>query len=111
MRTRSLVKPAVPVIDDEWSRFAYLPELAARLIDAARAPAGVYHLANEGTVSWYGFAAELISNAAPVAAERCRRRAERPRCAALLNTKLAPMRHWREALSDYIRAEHETVIR
>jgi len=30
MRTRSLVKPVVPVIDDEWSRFTYLPELAAR---------------------------------------------------------------------------------
>ena len=108
MRTRSLVKPVVPVIRDEWSRFTYLPELAARLPEVARAPIGVYHLTNEGTVSWYGFARELIPNAAPVAAERCRRRAERPRCAALLNTKLAPMRHWRAALSDYIRAEHET---
>lgn len=107
MRTRSLVKPVVPVIRDEWSRFTYLPELAARLPEAARAPIGVYHLTNEGTVSWYGFARELIPNAAPVPAERCRRRAERPRCAALLNTKLPPMRHWREALSDYIRAEGE----
>ncbi len=108
MRTRSLVKPVVPVIKDEWSRFTYLPELATRLPDAVRAPVGVYHLANEGAVSWYGFARELIPNAAPVPAERCRRPAERPRCAALLNTKLPPMRHWREALSDYIRAENET---
>jgi len=108
MRTRSLVRPVVPVIRDEWSRFTYLPELAARLPEVARAPVGVYHLTNEGTVSWYGFARELISNAAPVTAERCRRRAGRPRCAALLNTKLPPMRHWREALSDYIRAENET---
>ncbi len=108
MRTRSLVKPVVPVIRDEWSRFTYLPELAARLPEVAGAPVGVYHLTNEGTVSWYGFARELIPNAAPVEAERCRRRAPRPRCAVLLNTKLSPMRHWREALSDYIRAENET---
>jgi dTDP-4-dehydrorhamnose reductase len=107
MRTRSLVKPVVPVIRDEWSRFTYIPEFAARLPDAVRAPVGVYHLTNEGTVSWYGFARELIPNAAPVAAERCRRPAARPRCAALLNTKLSPMRDWREALSDYIRVEGE----
>lgn len=111
MRTRSLVKPFVPVIDDEWGRFTYLPELAARLPGVVAAPVGVYHLANEGTVSWFGFARELIPNAAPVAAKRCRRRAERPRCAALLNTKLPPLRHWRDALSEYIRAEDETVIR
>jgi dTDP-4-dehydrorhamnose reductase len=111
MRARSLVKPAVPVIEDEWSRFTYLPELAARLPGVARAPAGVYHLTNEGTVSWYGFARELIPNAAPVTVGSCRRRAIRPRCAALLNTKLPLLRHWREALSDYIRAGDETVIR
>ena len=56
MRTRSLVKPVVPVIRDEWSRFTYLPELAARLPGVAGAPIGVYHLTNEGTVWWYGFA-------------------------------------------------------
>lgn len=111
MRTRSLVKPAVPVIRDEWSRFTYLPELAARLPEVVRAPIGVYHRTNEGTVSWYDFARELIPNASAVTAERCRRRAERPRCAALLNTKLPPLRHWREALSDYIRAEGEQMIR
>ncbi len=108
MRTRSLIKPVVPVIRDEWSRFTYLPELAVRLPGIARAPSGVYHLTNDGTVSWYGFARELIPNAAPVGAGQCRRRAPRPRCAALLNTKLPPLRHWREALSDYIRAENET---
>ena len=107
MRTRSLIKPVVPVIRDEWSRFTYLPELASRLPEVVRAPVGVYHLANEGTVSWYGFARELIPNAAPVTSGQCRRRAPRPRCAALLTTRLPPMRHWREALSDYIRAEGE----
>ena len=103
MRTRSLVKPVVPVIDDEWSRFTYLPELAGRLPGVAAAPPGVYHLANEGAVSWYGFARELIPNAAPVTVGQCRRRAPRPRCASLRNTNLPPMRHWREALSDYVR--------
>jgi dTDP-4-dehydrorhamnose reductase len=107
MRTRSLVKPMVSVISDEWSRFTYIPELAARLPGVAGEPVGVYHLANEGTVSWYDFARELIPNAAPVTVGQCRRRAPRPRCASLLNTKLPPMRHWREALSDYLRAEHE----
>jgi dTDP-4-dehydrorhamnose reductase len=108
MLTRSLVKPIVPVIRDEWSRFTYLPELAARLPEVASKPVGIYHLANEGTVSWYRFASSLIPNAAPVTVGQCRRHAVRPRCAALLNTKLSPMRHWREALSDYIRAENET---
>lgn len=111
MRTRSLVKPTVPVIRDEWSRFTYIPELAARLPGVAGAPPGVYHLANEGTVSWYDFARALIPNAVPVTVGECRRRAPRPRCAALLNTRLPPLRHWREALSDYIRADDRRVIR
>lgn len=111
MRTRSLVKPVVPVIRDEWSRFTYLPELASRLPGVAQAPAGIYHLANEGTVSWYGFARELIPNAVPVTAAQCRPRAPRPRCAALLNTRLPSMQHWREALWNYLRHEHEQVMR
>ena len=65
MRTRSLVKPVVPVIRDEWSRFTYLPELAARLPEVAGAPVGVYHLTNEGTVSWYGFAARADPERGP----------------------------------------------
>ncbi len=111
MRTRSLVKPVVPVIADEWSRFTYLPELAARLPEVVAAPRGTYHLTNEGAVSWYGFARALIPNAAPVPAAQCRRRALRPRCSALLNTRLRPMRPWQEALSDYLRSEDEQVIR
>lgn len=111
MRTRSLVKPYVPVIRDEWSRFTYLPELASRLPEVDGGPCGTYHLVNEGTVSWYGFARALIPNASPVAGGECRRRALRPRCSALLNTRLRPMRSWQEALSEYIRSEDEQVIR
>ena len=111
MRTRSLVKPVVPVIRDEWSRFTYLPELAVRLSEVAAAPIGIYHLTNEGAVSWYDFARALIPNASPVSARECRRRALRPRCSALLNTRLRPMRPWQEALSDYLRCEDEQVIR
>jgi dTDP-4-dehydrorhamnose reductase len=114
MRTRSLIKPVVPVIADEWSRFTYLPELASRLQDVVAAPPGVYHLTNEGAVSWYGFARALIPNAAPVSASACRPRggrALRPRCSALMNTRLRPLRPWREALSEYIRSESERLIR
>jgi len=111
IRTRSLVKPVVPVIQDEWSRFTYLPELAARLPEVVSAPVGIYHLTNEGTVSWYGFARALVPNATPVRGRQCHRRALRPRCSALLNTRLRPMCSWQEALSDYIRCEDEQVIR
>lgn len=111
MRTRSLIKPVVPVIEDEWSRFTYLPELARRLPEVVEAPCGTYHLANEGAVSWFGFARALIPNATPVRGGSCRRRALRPRCSALLNTRLRPMRSWQEALSEYIRSENEQVIR
>ncbi|KAF5043996.1 hypothetical protein DSECCO2_496470 [anaerobic digester metagenome] len=111
MRTRSLIKPVVPVIEDEWSRFTYLPEFAARLPEVIDAPCGTYHLTNEGAVSWYGFARALIPNATPVQGGQCHRRALRPRCSALLNTRLRPMRSWQEALSDYIHSEDEQVIR
>lgn len=111
MRTRSLIKPVVPVIEDEWSRFTYLPEFAARLPEVIDAPCGTYHLTNEGAVSWYGFARALIPNATPVHGGQCHRRALRPRCSALLNTRLHPMRSWQEALSDYIHSEDEQVIR
>ena len=99
------------MIEDEWSRFTSPPEFAARLPEVIDAPCGTYHLTNEGAVSWYGFARALIPNATPVHGGQCHRRALRPRCSALLNTRLHPMRSWQEALSDYIHSEDEQVIR
>ncbi|HHH12284.1 MAG TPA: NAD(P)-dependent oxidoreductase [Candidatus Moranbacteria bacterium] len=104
----------IKAVESETSCFTYAPDLAAateRLI-RHRPRSGVYHLVNEGAVTWYGAVRELYSLAGvkktvePVSPEEFPRPAKRPSSSVLLNTKLpsdlAPLRPWTEALREYL---------
>lgn len=61
-------RPALRVVDDQWGNptiaadlAAALAQIALRLAQDATAPAGTYHFANRGDVSWRGFAAEIMA--------------------------------------------------
>lgn len=110
MLEQSRNKPRLEVVDDEVSCFTYAPDLAkaTRELILAGKGYGIYHLTNSGACTWYQAAVELFKmadikvEAAPIPGDRLTRPAKRPRYAALLNTKLPPLRDWREALKEYL---------
>lgn len=103
-------KPRLEVINDVISTPTYTVDVARatkELLDD-QAPPGVYHLVNEGTGSWFDLAQETfrIKNVAiellPVPQTKFPVKAKRPANSTLLNTKRPKLRHWKEALREYL---------
>jgi len=92
----------VRVVDDQVGRPTYTRDLAAKVLLLADEAPGIYHVTNEGTCSWFEFARHIIPNVLPCRSDEIHRKAKRPRCSVLLNTKTAPLRHWKEALAEYL---------
>jgi len=104
----------VRVVDDQVLTPTYTVDLAHTILDVVGgAPYGIYHATNAGQCSWYDFARAIfeLSELAPDLARQSTSetgvRARRPTFSVLENARLAqigldPMRHWREALADYL---------
>jgi dTDP-4-dehydrorhamnose reductase len=99
------------VVDEELSCFTYTPDLAVatkRLIEDKQ-PYGIYHLVNEGAVTWYEAVLELKNLAGfeaevkPVGGEFLNRPAKRPQFSVLKNTKASHLRSYQEALQEYLK--------
>ena len=98
------------VIDEEISSPTYAPDLAERtkFVLDSMAPYGIYHAANSGSCTWYEFAKEIFRlkkvdiNLIKAKSEDFPRPARRPKFSVLLNTKLPEMRHWTDALAEYL---------
>lgn len=104
-------KPEISAVDGEMSCFTYAPDLAKaskELIESGDS-FGIYHLINEGAVTWYEGVLELYRQAGittPVKAvppEAFPRPAKRPAFSVLLNTKRPKLRHYSEALADFLK--------
>ncbi|MDZ4384828.1 MAG: sugar nucleotide-binding protein, partial [Candidatus Moranbacteria bacterium] len=98
-------------VDDETSCFTYAPDLAKKtkeLVESKK-PSGIYHITNGGPSSWYEGVLELYRQAKlktkviPVSGAEFRRPAKRPHYSVLLNTKLNPLRSYKEALKEYLK--------
>lgn len=98
------------VVDEEVSCFTYTPDLAQATKELVRDNKGygIYHLVNSQPCTWYQAAAELFEIAkikikvVPISSDKFPRSAKRPKYAVLLNTKLPPLRDYREALREYL---------
>ena len=103
-------RDTIQAVSDEINSVTYAPDLAAATRDllAAAPPAGIYHVANAGGVSWFDFAREIFRLAErpvkvePVPSTHFPRKAARPAKAILLNTKLPPHRLWQAALAEFL---------
>ncbi|MDD4995658.1 MAG: dTDP-4-dehydrorhamnose reductase [Patescibacteria group bacterium] len=103
-------KSELDLIDEEVSSPTYAPDLAKRtreIIDGKKG-FGIYHGANRGSCTWYGFAEAIFKTKGidiklnPVPAGKFPRPAARPAFSVLLNTKLPEARTWQEALWEYL---------
>jgi dTDP-4-dehydrorhamnose reductase len=101
----------VKAVDEETSCFTYAPDLAKKtkeIIDSKK-PFGIYHVTNSGSCTWHEACVELYKLAKirtkviPVSASEFPRPAKRPQFSVLLNTKLNPLRDWKEALKEYLK--------
>jgi dTDP-4-dehydrorhamnose reductase len=100
--TLSKQMPLVRIVNDQVGKPTYTVDLANKVPEIIGYDPGIYHITNEGQCSWYEFARAFIPNAVPCSTEEFPRRAKRPAYSVLANTKTPPLRHWKEALQEYI---------
>jgi dTDP-4-dehydrorhamnose reductase len=92
----------VKVVNDPFGKPTYTADLARKTVEIIGLAPGIYHITNEGVYSWYEFATAVIDNIAACSSDEFVRKAKRPEYSSLANTKVAPMRHWKDALDDYL---------
>jgi dTDP-4-dehydrorhamnose reductase len=112
----------VRAIDDIWSSTTFVNDLVERVMTIRAAGRyGTFHVVNQGTCSYYEFAFEAgrlqglthaqLEPLIEITHERDMKRiAVRPRytplrCLLSEQIGLPPMRGWREALADYVKAD------
>jgi len=106
-------KPALDVSANVVSSPTYARDAARKIKELLEedAPSGIYHVANSGACSWYDFALEIFRQAGLAVEVRPRVETEeaegikRPLYTPLASVKVAPLRHWKEALREYLSEE------
>lgn len=100
----------VKAVDGEMSKFTYAPDLAhtSKEIVEKEMASGIYHVVNDGASTWYDGVKELYeilgltTKIVPVPAETFPRPAKRPTSSVLKVTKIENLRHYRDALKEYL---------
>lgn len=95
----------VKVVNDQFGKPTYTVELAQKTAEIIDMEPGIYHITNEGVCSWYEFASAIIPNAVPCSSEEFIRKAKRPKYSVIVNTKTKSLRHWKDALNDYLKVK------
>ncbi len=102
------------IVEDQVLSPTYTFDLASKIAELIKGDSyGTYHITNSGACSWYRFAVSVFDAAGlnpeiiSVTSEEYGARAERPRYSVLDNSKLErvgirKLRHWEEALREYI---------
>jgi dTDP-4-dehydrorhamnose reductase len=105
-------RDSLKVKDDEYVSPTYARDLAEAIVETFEAELyGVYHVTNAGSCSWYEFAQEIFALAgtdvavAPVASAEYPLPAARPANGTMSTLGSPRLRHWREALEDYLERE------
>jgi dTDP-4-dehydrorhamnose reductase len=106
----------IKAVTDQTSIATYAHDLAARIEEIIDIGAhGLYHVTGGGITTWYDFARLALELAGmgnvaiePVARAELKQTAPRPRnsamrCLVSEKLKLAPLRHWRDAVPEFVR--------
>ncbi|MDD1687140.1 MAG: dTDP-4-dehydrorhamnose reductase [Methanoregula sp.] len=94
--------PQVKVVNDQVGKPTYTVDLARKTPEIISREPGIYHITNDGVCSWYEFACAFIPNAVPCSTAEFPRKAKRPAFSVLVNSKTTPLRHWSEAVKEYV---------
>ncbi|MCL6538438.1 MAG: dTDP-4-dehydrorhamnose reductase [Acidothermus sp.] len=110
-------RETVSVVDDQRGSPTWSRDLAGGIVDLVRREPspGIYHCTNTGETTWFGFARAIFEELGaepgrvhPTTTEAFPRPAPRPAYSVLGHRRwqeagLAPMRHWRDALTQAFR--------
>ncbi len=104
-------KDKLEVVNEELSCFTYTPDLAqaTKTLLEENYYSGIYHITNDGAVSWYQAVIELFKiknieiKVVPVGGDKFPRPAKRPISSILQNTRFPKLRNYREALKEYLK--------
>ena len=110
MRSLGAEREAVQVVADQVGSPTWTRDLSPALESVLALPAGIYHTAGGGSVTWAGFAEAIFADAGincrvePITTAQLGRPGPRPARSVLAVTRPdAPrLRHWREALRAYL---------
>ena len=116
------LSPRLKGVNDQTSIPTYAPDLAARIEEIINLRAhGLYQVTNTGVATWLEFALLALEMAGikdveiePVTRQALGQAAPRPqnsamRCLVSEKLGLAPLRHWRDALADFVRESHPKI--
>lgn len=100
----------ISVVNDQRGSPTYARDLAEsiRYIVEKKPAFGIYHRTNDGVCTWFDFARKIIEfkklkvKIKPMTSDKLDRAAKRPKSSVLLNTKLPKLRHWEEALKEFL---------
>jgi dTDP-4-dehydrorhamnose reductase len=108
-------RDVLKVKDDEFVSPTYARDLAGGIIGILEAEGyGLYHLTNAGSCSWYEFTREIFrlrdvgTELVPIPGSDYPLPAARPANGVLSSLGSPKLRHWREALADYLEREAAT---
>jgi dTDP-4-dehydrorhamnose reductase len=103
-------RDVVKVKNDEFISPTYARDLAEGILEVVHSGLyGLYHVTNSGSCSWYEFARTIFELAGveveviPIASSEYPLPAARPANGLLSNLGSPKLRHWREALVDYLK--------
>ena len=108
-------RDVLKVKDDEFVSPTYARDLAEGIIRIVEAEGyGLYHLTNAGACSWYEFTREIFrlrnvgTELVPIPGSDYPLPAARPANGVLSSLGSPKLRHWQEALADYLEREAAT---
>ena len=106
-------RDSLKVKDDEYVSPTYARDLAEGIVGIIGSGLyGLYHVTNAGSCSWYEFAQEIFTLSGvevevhPVPSSEYSLPASRPANGVLSTLGSPALRHWREALADYLEREN-----
>jgi dTDP-4-dehydrorhamnose reductase len=111
MLEKGKTEKEVKAVDDELSKFTYAPDLAqeSKNIAEENEPFGIYHIVNEGAVTWHEGLKALYKLAnieieiIPVGPNEFPRPAKRATVSVLQNRKRKPLRNYKEAIKEWLK--------
>ena len=101
------------IVDDQRCTPTATADLAKGIVDLLKSNEfGLYHLTNDGDMTWFEFAAEIFRAAGidveltPITTEQFGAQADRPRYSVLSNNRAQQLGislpHWKDALGEYL---------
>ena len=98
------------VVNDQKGCPTYALDLSKAIKELVRTDDyGIHHFVNEGTSTWYEFAEEICrikkieAKILPISSSEIQRKAKRPKDSCLNNNSSIKLRHWKDALEDFLK--------